>query len=40
MRLDLAESGEVDLEEHRDDHQPDQRCHRQIDPGDLRGAMA
>ena len=35
---DLAERGEVDLEQHRHDHQPDQRRHRQVDPGDLRRA--
>ena len=38
MSADLAERGEVDLEQHRNDHQPDQHRHRQVDLGDLRGA--
>ena len=29
--LDLPERGEVDLEQHRNDHQPDQHGDRQID---------
>jgi hypothetical protein len=37
-RFDLPEGGEVDLDEHRDDHQPDQRRNRQIDSGDFRRA--
>ena len=34
-RADLAQRGEVDLEQHRHDHQPDQHRHRQVDAGDL-----
>ena len=30
-----AERGEIDLHQHRDDHQPDQHRHRQIDLGDF-----
>ena len=33
---DPAERGEVDLHQHRDDHEPDQHGHRQVDLGDLR----
>src|SRR6202043_2224709 len=32
----LAQRAEVDLQKHRDDHQPDQPGHRQIDPSDFR----
>ena len=32
------ERGEVDLDQHRNDHQPDQHRDRQIDLGDLGGA--
>jgi hypothetical protein len=38
--LDPAERGEVDLDEHGYDHQPDQRRDRQVDPGDLGRADA
>jgi hypothetical protein len=34
----LAERAEVDLEQHRDDHQPDQDRDRQVDAGDLHAA--
>ena len=32
---DLADGGEIDLDQHRDDHQPDQDGDRQVDVGDL-----
>ena len=35
---DFAERGEVDLDQHGNHHEPDQRRHRQIDPGDFRRA--
>jgi hypothetical protein len=34
VAADLAERGEVDLQQHRNDHQPDQCGDRQIDMGD------
>ena len=34
----LAERGEIDLDQHRHDHQPDQHRHRQVDLGDLGAA--
>ena len=36
MLCDFPHGGEVDLQEHRDDHQPDQNCDRQVDLRDFR----
>ena len=36
MLAHLTKRAKVDLQKHRDDHQPDQPGHGQIDPGDLR----
>ncbi len=36
MLAHLAKRAEIDLQQHRDDHQPDEASHRQIDPRDLR----
>jgi hypothetical protein len=38
MLLDLGERREVDLHQHRDNHQPDQHRHRQIDLGHLQAS--
>ena len=35
-----AERGEIDLQQHRDDHQPDQHRDRHVDLGDLGRAEA
>ena len=35
----LAERAEIDLEQHRDDHEPDQHGDRQIHARDLEGAQ-
>lgn len=35
VTTDLTQCGKVDLEEHGNDHQPDQHSHRQVDAGDL-----
>jgi hypothetical protein len=38
MLPDLAQRAEVHLEQHRDDHHPDQQAHRQVDLGDFHAA--
>ena len=38
LPADLAHGAEVDLQQHRDDHQPDQDRHRQVDLGHLHRA--
>ena len=38
MGSDLPEGGQIDLEQHGDDHEPDQHRHRQVHLGDLGGA--
>ncbi len=38
MLADLAERGKVDLDQHGNDHEPDQGRHRQIDVGDFHRA--
>ncbi len=38
MSADLSKSREVDLQQHRNDHQPDEYRHRQIHPSQLHAA--
>jgi len=38
MAADLAQGTEIHLDQHRDDHHPDQNPHRQIDLGDREAA--
>src|SRR3546814_2565769 len=38
VAADLTKRSEVDLEKHRDDHQPDQYRHRQVDLGNFHRA--
>ena len=40
MLADLLQGAEVDLQQHRDDHHPDQHADRKIDLGDLGAPMA
>jgi len=38
MFPDLMQGGKIDLQQHGDNHQPDQNRHRHIDLGDLHPA--